>query len=131
VPMETASANPGDHRTLGIVWLIFGVVRALGAVWMVLYSGTLTVMWGALLNRVPDPLSWMSMFHFFLVGAIAFYVILAILSFLAGFSILSRPASAGSIALVAAFLALVSGPLGVAIGVPTIVVFFPRGGARP
>jgi hypothetical protein len=87
-------------------------------------------MWGALLNRVPDPLSWMSMFHFFLVEAIVFYVILAILSFLAGFSIMSRPASAGGIALVAAFLALVSGPLGVAIGVPTVVVFFPRGGAR-
>lgn len=130
MPTETASANPGDHRTLGIVWLIFGVVRALGAVWMALYSGTLTVMWGALLNRVPDPLSWMTIFHFFLIAAIVFYVILAIVSFLAGFSLLSRPASAGGIALVAAFLALVSGPLGVAIGVPTIVVFFPRGSAR-
>jgi len=129
VPIQTA-ADPGNHRTLGILWLVFGVIRVVGAVWMVLYSGTLTVMWGALLNRVPDPLSWMAMFHFFLTAAIVFYVILAIVSFLAGFSLLSRPASARAIALVAAFLALVSGPLGVALGVPTIVLLLPRDSAR-
>ena len=127
---QTVVAEPGNHRTLGVLWLIFGVLRVLGAVWMVLYSGTLTVMWGALLNRVPDPLSWMTMFHFFLTAAVVYYVILAIVSFLAAFSLLSRPASAGTLALVAAFLAVMSGPLGVALGIPTIVIFLPRGGAR-
>jgi hypothetical protein len=97
---------------------------------MVLDSGTLTVMWGALLNRVPDALSWMAMFHLFLTAAIVFYVILAIVSFLAGFFLLSRPTSAKAVALLAAFLALVSGPLGVALGVPTIVLLLPRDSAR-
>jgi hypothetical protein len=128
--MQTAGANPGSHRTLGMLWLIFGVIRVLGAVWMVLYSGTLMVMWGALLNRVPDPLFWMAIFHFCVTAAIVFYAILAIVSFLAGFSLLRRPVSARPVALVAAFLALLSGPLGVALGVPTIVLLLPRGSAQ-
>jgi len=130
VHMQTAGAGPGNLRTLGVLWLVFGVIRALGAVWMVLYSGALTVMWGALLNRVPDPLSWMAMFHLFLTAAIVFYAILAIVSFLAGFSLLTRPTSAKTIGLLAAFLALVSGPLGVALGVATVVLLLPRDSAR-
>jgi hypothetical protein len=127
VAIETASANPADHRTLGIFWLLFGVLRVLGAVWMVLFNNTLTVMWGAILNRVPDPLSWMTMFHLFMTAAVVYYVILAIVSFLAGFALLNRSASAGTLALFAAILAVMSGPLGIALGVPTIVLFLPRG----
>ena len=127
---QNVSADLGSHRTLGMLWLIFGVLRLLGATWMVLYSGTLTVMWGALLNRVPDPLSWMTMFHFFLTAAVVFYIILGVFSLVAGFFLLDPPASARTVVLVASILALMSGPLGVALGVPTIVFFLPRSGAQ-
>jgi hypothetical protein len=72
----------------------------------------------------------MAMFHLSLTAAIVFYAILAIVSFLAGFSLLTRPTSAKTIGLLAAFLALVSGPLGVALGVATVVLLLPRDSAR-
>jgi hypothetical protein len=97
---------------------------------MVLYWGTLTVMWGALLNRVPEPLVWMTTFHVFLTAAVVSYILLGILSIFTGFFLLARPASAGTVVIIASILALMSGPLGVALGVPTLVFFLPRSAAH-
>jgi hypothetical protein len=53
--------NPSGHlRTLGTFWIIYGVLRLIMAVCLFIYSGTATVMFGALLNRVPNPFcSWL------------------------------------------------------------------------
>ena len=40
-------------RILGICWIIYGVARLIFAVWLVSFSNTATVMFGALLARVP------------------------------------------------------------------------------
>jgi hypothetical protein len=130
VSTQGAGSVSRSHRTLGMLWLIFGVLRILGATWMVLDWGALTVMWGALLNRVPEPLIWMTTFHVFLTAAVVFYILLGILSILTGFFLLGRPPSAGTVVIIASILAVMSGPLGVALGVPTLVFFLPRSPAQ-
>ena len=63
---------------LGILWGAYGVVRLVIALRSVLlYSGTATVMFGALLSRVPNPFALMADFHIF-------YVILIVWSVLSG-----------------------------------------------
>jgi hypothetical protein len=68
----------------------------------------------------------MDMFHIYLVLAIILAAISAIFSLLAGATLLTGARSARILALIAAFLAIISDPMGVALGVFTIVIVFPR-----
>ena len=52
-----------SSRTLGICWIIYGIIRLAMALWLFVFNGTATVMFGALLSRVPDPFTMMSEFH--------------------------------------------------------------------
>jgi hypothetical protein len=110
-----------QHRTLGTLWILFGVLRVCGAVLIVLYSGTLALMWGALLTRVPNPFFLMSLFHLFLIGAVIIAIVSAFFSFLAGWALL-QDNGARTFPLIAAVLALIDGPFGIALGVFTIVI---------
>jgi uncharacterized membrane protein len=112
-------------RNLGILWVLYGVLRLVGALGAFLYSGTLAVMWGALLNRVPDPLTLMNLFHAFLIFAIILGVVAGIVSIIAGLSLMSGGQSARNIGMLAAFLGLINGPLGIALGAYTLVVLVP------
>jgi hypothetical protein len=115
------------NRTLGILWAIYGVVLILKAVWILLYEPTLTVMWGALLNRVPDPFAWMNMFHFILYGRVVISFIAAIFSFLTAVALLQSSSSERRLGLVAGFFGLISGPLGIALGAFTVAILIPQG----
>jgi hypothetical protein len=123
---QTGTTTPSPTSTLGILWAIYGILRVLAAAFLLLYSGTLTLMWGALLNRVPDPFSWMTLFHFVWAGAVALAIFSALFSFLAALALLGRTGSAPRLAVIAAFLGLISGPLGIALGVPTLIIFLRR-----
>jgi hypothetical protein len=123
--VASAKNQPGKYRTLGVLWLLYGVFRIIGGVWLLIYSPVLTLMWGALLNRVPNPFGWMDMFHIYLVLAIILAAISTILSLLAGATLLTGARSARTLALIAAFFAIISDLLGVALGVFTIVIIFP------
>jgi hypothetical protein len=112
-------------RTLGILWILYGLERFAVALAIFLCIPTLTVMWGALLTRVPNPFTLMDLFHVFLVFAIILAVVAGILSILAGLALMSSGPSARKLGLLAAFLALVSGPLGVALGAYTMAVLVP------
>jgi hypothetical protein len=73
IPDSPIAQNPARHlRILGICWLLYGILRIVTAVWLALFSSTATLMFGALLNRVPDPFSLMNIFH------IAYGVLVAI-----------------------------------------------------
>jgi hypothetical protein len=115
-----------NSRTLGMLWLAYGVLRAAAAIWTILYSGTLTVMFGALLNRVPNPFAWMTMFHIALVGMVVLDVIACVASIVAGVALLGGTSAARTWALVAAFFGLINGPLGIALGVFTVALLLPR-----
>ena len=112
-------------RNLGILWILYGILRFVGALGVFLYSGTLTVMWGALLTRVPDPFTLMDLFHVFLIFVIILDVVAGIVSIIAGLALMSGGPSARRLGMLAAFLALINGPLGIALGVYTLVVLVP------
>jgi ABC-type spermidine/putrescine transport system permease subunit II len=117
--------EPGNYRTLGILWLIYGVFRIVAGAWLIIYTPVLTLMWGALLSRVPDPFTWMDAFHIFLLMAVLLAAVSAIFSLLAAAALLTGARAARALTLIAAFLAILSDPLGIALGVYTIVLMLP------
>jgi uncharacterized membrane protein len=126
--MQTVN-DGGTYRTLGVLWFLYAVLRFAGAAFIVVYDGTLTVMWGALLTRVPNALALMSLFHLFLIFAVVLNIIAGIFSLLAAIALFGRTGSSRTLALVASFFALIDGPLGIALGAFTLVIFLPRSSA--
>src|SRR5262249_29078997 len=114
--------TPPHMRTLGICWIVYGILRlAMGAA-AVLFASTATVMFGALLTRVPNPFAWMDLFHVLFVGFTAVAFTCGILGILGGFALLGAPASRRGLLLAASFLSLPDLPLGIGIGVYTLIV---------
>jgi hypothetical protein len=75
---QSASGNLSGHRQfLGVCWLAYGIFRLIMAICLVLFNGTATVMFGALLGRVPDPFALMGDFH-------AIYAAIVVLTVLCG-----------------------------------------------
>jgi fumarate reductase subunit D len=121
--MQTSNSRQG---TLGVLWLIYGILCVARAVWILTNSATFTLMWGALVNRVANPYFWMNLFHVAMLAAVVLTVITAIFSFLAGIGLMQGGRSGRMLALVASFLGLISGPLGIALGVYTLLVMLPQ-----
>jgi hypothetical protein len=68
---EATAGNLSGHRqTLGICWIVYGILRLIAGIWLVLFSGTSTVMFGALLTRVPNPFALMGDFHIVYAGLV-------------------------------------------------------------
>lgn len=128
MPAENAtnSGSPSVSRTLGVCWIIYGVIRLVMALWLIVFNGTATVMFGALLNRVPDPFTMMSEFHFVYVGIIVLSILCGVLGILGGLAMLSGARSGRGVLVLAAFLSLSEIPLGITLGVYTLIVLLPR-----
>jgi hypothetical protein len=114
--------NTSRFGTLGLLWMIYGILCVAKAAWIVINSATLTLMWGALLNRVANPFFWMSLFHFAMLAVVVLAVVTALISFLAAIALMQAGAPSRTLALVASFLGLITGPLGIALGVYTMIV---------
>jgi len=110
---------------LGGCWIVYGVIRLIMAVCLFLYSGTATLMFGALLNRVPDPFTLMTAFHVIYAAMIALSVVCGILGIIAGLALLAGNPSGRLLALIAGFLSLSNIPLGTTLGIFTLVVLLP------
>ena len=120
-----APSLSGHLRTLGICWIVYGVIRLIMAVCLVIYASTATVMFGTLLNRVPDPLTLMGVFHFMYTVMIALSAVCGILGIMAGLALLAERRSGRTLALVAGFLSLSNIPLGTTLGIYTLVMLLP------
>jgi hypothetical protein len=126
----TTRSLGGHLRTLGGCWIVYGIIRLVLASLLVLYSGTATVMFGALLSRAPDPFTLMGGFHFIYMVMIALSVVCGILGLMAGLALLGGRRSSRTLALIAGFLSLSNIPLGTTLGIYTLVVLLPPGGAQ-
>ncbi|HEY6442968.1 MAG TPA: hypothetical protein VIY66_06475 [Candidatus Acidoferrales bacterium] len=111
---------------LGALWILYGLLCLAEAVWIALNDAALTIMWGTVVSRVANPLTWMSAFRVLLVGTIALLIVTGILSLLAGFALMQRGSSSRTLALTSSFLGILTGPLGIALGVYTLVLLVPR-----
>lgn len=112
-------------RVLGVFWIVYGIFRLAMTVWLVSFTTTATLMFGASLTRVPDPYSLMSLFHFLYLGVIIWSGACGILGILAGATILAGQRSARPLAIVAALLSLSELPFGIALGVYTLILLVP------
>ena len=120
-----APSLSGHLRTLGICWIVYGVIRLIMTVGLVIFASTATVMFGTLLNRVPDPLTLMSVFHFMYAVWIALSAVCGILGLMAGLALVAERRSGRTVALVAGFLSLSNIPLGTTLGIYTLVMLLP------
>ena len=107
-------------NTVGILWLISALVCFVKAAWIALESPILTLMWGALLNRVPNPFAWMSDFHAVLMGIIVWDVVAGIFALMGGLAWMQNSRSTRFLLTVASLLALITGPVGLMLGVYTL-----------
>jgi hypothetical protein len=120
----------GPVGTLGVLWIVYGIIRLGMAVWLAVFTPTATVMFGALLTRVPDPFTLMSAFHFLYLVMVIWSAVCGVFGIVGGLALLAGQRSAPSLALVAAFLSLSEIPLGVTLGIYTLIVFLPPNPAR-
>jgi uncharacterized membrane protein len=119
-----ASGNPSRNwSALGSLWLIYGIIRLAVVILLILYSETATVMFGALLSRVPEYLPLMTVFHFFYGVGIIVTALAGLFGILAGLALLAGRPSARSLSLVAGFLSVSDIPLGTTLGIYTLIIF--------
>ena len=123
-----ASTQP---RILGLCWIVYGVLRLAMTFWLLTFTTAATLMFGALLTRVPDPFSLMSLFHFLYLGVMIWSAVSGVVGILAGVTLLSGQRSARPLAIAGALLSLSELPFGIALGVYTLVVVVPPYSAAP
>jgi len=129
---QFAEGNLSAHRRiLGVCWLVYGILRLIMGICLVLFSGTATVMFGALLSRVAEPFALMSDFHLVYAGIVVLTVLCGILGILAGLALLANQRPARMVALLAAFLSISEIPFGTTLGIYTLVVLLPLRDVSP
>jgi uncharacterized membrane protein (UPF0136 family) len=104
---------------------LYGAIRLIGAIWLAFFSNTATMMFGALLGRVPNPFAMMDFFHIFYTSLVVLSTVCGVLGILAGLSLVGGQASGRILAIAAAFLSLSEIPLGIALGVYTLIILLP------
>jgi hypothetical protein len=129
---ETASGESSGHRRiLGLCWFVYGIFRLIVGICLVLYSGTATVMFGALLTRVADPFALMGDFHIVYVCIVILTVLCGLFGLLAGLALLANQRPARILAIIAAFLSVSEIPVGTTLGIYTLIVLLPLRGVSP
>ncbi len=114
-------------RVLGILWAVYSGFRMVTAVWTVVFSRTMLPAFAEMMPHDADvnlaPLLHM-LGGFYIVGAV-WAVAAGIVGVWAAWALLKRERSGRTIALVIAFVSLISIPFGTALGVYTLVVLLP------
>jgi hypothetical protein len=118
-------------RVLGVCWVVYGVLRLAMTVWLISFTTTATLMFGAMLTRVPDPFTLMSAFHFLYLGVTMWSAASGVVGILAGVTLLAGQRSARALAIDAALLSLSELPFGIALGTYTLVVLLRATPAPP
>ncbi|MGB8323481.1 MAG: hypothetical protein WCE52_11040 [Candidatus Acidiferrum sp.] len=126
VPTNNSTSTP----LLGGCWLMYGILRLVMAALLFLFSTTATLMFGALLSRVPNPFALMSDFHLLYTAIIALSILAGLFGILAGLALLANQVQARPLALVASFLSVSEIPLGITLGIYTLIVLLPLANAR-
>lgn len=129
---EVRVGNPGGQRgILGACWVVYGVLRVAVGIWLVLFSGTATVMFGALLSRVANPFALMSDFHVVYTAIVILSFLCGIFGLLAGLALLAGSGPARTLSLLAAFLSVSEIPFGTTLGIYTLIVLLPARDVSP
>jgi len=130
---DSAAGNlNGQRRTVGVCWIVYGIFRLILGICLIVYSGTATVMFGALLGRVPDAFSLMADFHLFYAALVVLSFVCGLLGLIGGLALLANQGLARKVVLVAALLSVSDLPFGTTLGIYTLIALLPfRGGFTP
>jgi hypothetical protein len=129
---ESEVGNLSGHRRIfGVCWIVYGILRLIIGIYLVLFSGTATVMFGALLGRVPNPFALMGDFHVVYAGIVVLTALCGLFGILAGLALLANQRPARMLALIAAFLSVSEIPFGTTLGIYTLIVLLPARGVSP
>jgi hypothetical protein len=133
MPLEKSwMGNLSDQRgILAVCWLMYGIFRLITGICLVLFSGTATVMFGALLDRVPNPFALMRDFHVVYAGIVFLAFLCGVFGVLAGLALLANQRPARTLALLAAFLSVSEIPFGTTLGIYTLIALLPSRAASP
>ena len=112
-------------KPLGACWIVYGIIRVCIGVALVVFMPTATVMFGALLGRVPNPYWLMDLFHFMYALAIVVSIVCGLLGIAGGLAIMRNGRAGRGLLIVASLLALPGVPFGIALGVYTLIVLLP------
>jgi hypothetical protein len=127
---KSAAGNRSDQRQiLGVCWLLYGIIRFLMGLCLVLFSRTATVMFGALLDRVPNPFALMNDFHIVYACIVVLAFLCGVFGVLAGAALLANQRPARTLALLAAFFSVSEIPFGTTLGIYTLIILLPSCGA--
>lgn len=86
---ETRGITGANGNTLGLLWIVYGIIRLAAAVLLVICTGTATVMFGAPLTRVANPFALMNVFHLFYTAMIIVAALGGIFGLIAGLTLLA------------------------------------------
>jgi hypothetical protein len=114
-------------KPLAACWITYGVFRICAGVAMVFFAPTATVMFGALLGRVADPYTLMGAFHVLYVIAIVLSFVCGLLGIAGGLAMQGNSKAYRGLMILASLLALTELPVGVALGVYTLIALLPAG----
>jgi hypothetical protein len=120
------ASHPGSltisrPKALGVAWIVYGVFRLAVTLWLIAFTTNATLMFGAVLTRVPNPFALMSDFHILYTAIIAWSAVSAVLAVVAAIALLSNQRSARILAIAAALVSLPELPFGIMLGVYTMV----------
>jgi len=125
----TAIASPPlirqHSRALGACWVTYGIFRVATAVWLAAFTATATVMFGALLTRVPQPFSLMADFHLLYLVMLVWAGLSGFVGLLAGIALLTARHAGTALVRLAAYLCVGDVPLGTTLGIYTLTVSRP------
>jgi hypothetical protein len=121
----------GPRRGLGVYWILYGILRLLMAIWLFLFSGTATVMFGAALVRVPNPFALMRNFHIWYGAMIVLSILCGVLGLLAGVALMAGQSSGRTLGLAAAFFSVSEIPFGTTLGIYTLIVLLSSSDSPP
>jgi hypothetical protein len=129
---STTSNLNGQRQTVGVCWIVYGIFRLIMGICLLVYSGTATVMFGALLGRVPDAFSLMADFHLFYAALVVLSFVCGLLGLFGGLALLANQGLARKVVLVAALLSVSDLPFGTTLGIYTLIALLPfRGSFTP
>jgi hypothetical protein len=120
------ASHPGSltisrPRALGFAWIVYGILRFAVTLWLIAFTATATLMFGALLTRVPNPFALMSDFHILYTAIVVWSGASCVLGLIAGITLLLNQRSARILAIAAALISLAELPFGIMLGVYTMV----------
>ena len=126
-PVPTGMQSLAAHiRVMGILWAIYGGFQVLMAFWTVAMSRFYISMFESFVSRDPSfPTSFLPFLRTIFIWSGIFAFITGAIAAFAGWALLRREPSARMTALVAAFVCLISFPLGTGLGIYTLIELLP------